>query len=82
MTDRVVFGGVQAGDKVLQLLDDATGMDNALSTEHVRLEVTDGQMDLSLAQLRRFKEAISYAERVLVARREQSLLSRNLPLPL
>lgn len=81
-TNRTVLGGVRAGDKLLQLVDEPTGMDAALSPEHVRLEVTDGRMDLSLAQLRRFKEAIAHAERVLVARREQAVLARNLPLPL
>lgn len=79
---RVVLGGVQAGGKVLQLVDDPAGMEEALRTQCVRLEVTDGCVDLSLAQLRRFKEALVHAERVLVARQTQAALERNLQLPL
>jgi hypothetical protein len=79
---RVVLGGVQAGSKVLQLVDDPAAMDQALRANSVRLEVTDGCVDLSLAQLRRFKEAVAHAERVLVARQTQAALERNLQLPL
>lgn len=82
MTNRRVLGGIQAGDKLLQLVDEPTGMNAALSVEHVRLEVTDGSMDLSLTQLRRFKEAIAHAERVLLARREQAMLASNYLLPI
>ncbi len=77
-----VLGGVQHGDRVLQLIDDPAAMETALNPECVRLEVTGGVMDLTLANLRRFKEAIVYAERVLVARREQAVLDRNMSLPL
>jgi hypothetical protein len=88
MTKRVVLGGIRVGGKVLQLVDEPTGMDAVLTPEHIRLEVTDGQevtdgrLDMNLAELRRFKEAISHAERVLTARREQALAARNLSLPL
>jgi hypothetical protein len=82
VTNRVVLGGIRDGEKLLQLVDEPTGMDALLTPEFVRLEVTDGRMDLSLPQLRRFKEAIAHAERVLVSRREQAVLARNLPLPL
>jgi len=79
---RVVLGGVQAGSKLLQLVDDPAGMEEALRAESVRLEVTDGCMDLSLAQIRRFKEALAHAERVLVARQRSAALACNLQLPL
>ena len=82
MSNRIVLGGIREGDKLLQLVDEPTGMDAALSVEHVRLEVTGGRMDLSLAQLRRFKEAIAHAERVLVVRREQALRTNNYSLEL
>jgi hypothetical protein len=77
-----VLGGVQDGSKLLQLVDDPTGMDEALRPEFVRLEVTDGCMDLTLAQIRRFKEALAHAERVLVARQAHAFMERNLQLPL
>ena len=79
---RTVLGGVQDGSKLLQLVDDPTGMDEALRPEFVRLEVTDGCMDLTLAQIRRFKEALAHAERVLVARQAHAFMERNLQLPL
>jgi hypothetical protein len=79
---RTVLGGVKDGSKTLQLVDDPNGMDEALRPEFVRLEVTDGCMDLSLAQIRRFKEALAHAERVLVARQSCAFLERNLQLPL
>ncbi len=80
--NRKVLGGVQDGGKLLQLVDNPTGMDEALQHEFVRLEVTDGRMDLNLAQIRRFKEALAHAERVLVARQSHAFLERNLQLPL
>lgn len=82
MSRATVLGGVQQGDKLLQLVDDPASMDDVLDAQHVRLEVTDGHMNLSLSQLRRFREAICAAERVLMARKEQAFLARNLPLPL
>jgi hypothetical protein len=82
MTARNVLGGVSSGSKTVMLLDDTSGMDAALAAEHITLEVTDGTMQLTLPELRRFKEAIAHAERVLVSRREQAVLARNLPLPL
>ena len=82
MSKRIVLGGLQSGDKLLQLVDQPTGMDDALQLDYVRLEVTGGQMTLTLSQLRRLKEVVAHAERVLVSRHEHAHLARNLPLPL